>query len=197
MSVCIKNSRLLYCLICGLGLVLFSAQGSHADSSPSTTEELCNEPGRPTLQKQFELAGQPLRHIPGLCRWLLQSPIVYRQSLKSGNSDSSSKEPSENEDEEFPQPDPKPGLEEFEEENVHLPSIDKEEKKESVVQQDASEPVVEQRPIEPEIQPVEPLEIKSTSKQFEQKAVESATQQKTTKKTPEKSILEQKAETGW
>ena len=177
--------------------MLYSVQSSLADSSPLATEELCNELGRPTLRKQFELAGHPLRNIPGLCRWLLQPPIVYRQSLKSGNSDSSSKEPSENEDEEFPQPDPKPGLEEFEEENVHLPSIDKEEKKESVVQQDASEPVVEQRPIEPEIQPVEPLEIKSTSKQFEQKAVESATQQKTTKKTPEKSILEQKAETGW
>ena len=232
MSICIKNSRLLYCLVCGLGLVLFSAQSSHADSSPSTAEELCNEPGRPTLQKQFELAGQPLRHIPGFCRWLLQPPIVYRQSPQSGKSDLSGKELEENEDRELNQPDLKPGLEEFEEENVHLQPIEKEEKKESVVEQEvykplvgqkkdgeeenvrpqpiekeekkeslveqgSSEPVAEQRPIEPEIQPVEPSEIKAKSKQVEPKAVEPATRQKTTKKAPEKTILKQKAEAGW
>ena len=197
MSICIKNSRLLYCLICGLGLVLFSAQSSHADSSPSTAEELCNEPGRPTLQKQFELAGQPLRHIPGFCRWLLQPPIVYRQSPQSGKSDLSGKELEESEDRELNQPAPKPGLEEFEEENVHLQPIEKEEKKESLVEQGSSEPVAEQRPIEPQIQPVEPSEIKAKSKQVEPKAVEPATQQKTTKKTPEKTILKQKAEAGW
>jgi hypothetical protein len=145
MSICIKNSRLLYCLICGLGLVLFSAQGSHADSSPSIIEELCNEPGRPTLQKQFELAGHPLRNIPGFCRWLLQPPIVYRQSPQSGKSDSSGKELVGNADRELNQPDPKPGLEEFEEENVHLQPIQKEEKKESLVGQESSEPVVGQK----------------------------------------------------
>jgi len=177
--------------------MLYSVQSSLADSSPLTIEELCNEPGRPTLRKQFELAGHPLGNIPGLCRSLLQPPIVYWQSPKSGKSDSSAKELVENADRELNQPDPKPGLEEFEEENVHLQPIEKEEKKESVVDQEATEPVVEERPIEPEIQPVEPLEINSTSKQLEPKAVKSATQKKTDKKEPEKSILEQKAETGW
>ena len=103
--------------------MLYSAQSTHADSSPLTTEELCNEPGRPTLQKQFELAGHPLRNIPGFCRWLLQPPIVYRQSPQSGKLDLSGKELEENEDRELNQPDPKPILEELEKGNVHLQPI--------------------------------------------------------------------------
>ena len=177
--------------------MLFYAQGTHADSAPLTTEELCNEPGRPTLQKQFELAGHPLRNIPGFCRWLLQPPTVYRQSLQSEKLDSSSKELEENEDRELNQPDPKPVLQELEEATVRPQPIEKEEKKESLVEQGSSEPVAEQRPIEPEIQPVEPSEIKAKSKQVELNAVEPTARQKTTKKTPEKTILKQKAEAGW
>ncbi len=172
--------------------MLFSAQSSLADSSPLTTEELCNEPGRPTLQKQFELAGYPLRNIPGFCRRLLQPPTVYRQSLQLEKSDSSGKELLKKEDREPNRPDSKPGLEEFEEGNVHLQPIQKEEKKESLVEQGSSEPVLEQRPIKPEIQLVKPPEIKAKSKHVDSKAAEPADQQKITKPTPEIST-----EPGW
>ena len=49
------------------------------------------------------------------------------------------KELEENEDRELNQPDPKPGLEEFEEENVHLQPIEKEEKKESKKEEKADQ----------------------------------------------------------
>ncbi|MDG2196568.1 MAG: hypothetical protein P8O70_06720, partial [SAR324 cluster bacterium] len=75
--------------------------------------------------------------------------------------------------------------------------IQKEEKKESSVEQESSEPVVEQRLIEPEIQPVEPPEIKAKSKQVEPKAAEPAAQQKIMKTTPEEPTLKISTEPGW
>jgi hypothetical protein len=179
--------------------MLYSAQGSLANSSPLTTEELCNEPGQPTLQKQFEMAGHPLRHIPGFCRWLLQPPIVYRQRPQPQKPESLREKTAEDRDEELIQLDPKHGLLESGKKAVAPQSIEEEKRKESLVEKEEEKlkSAVKQRPIAPTIKPLAPPETKPANKQVELEAVEQAAQQITSKQAPERPTLEPETETGW